>query len=321
MTRALRLRWSIAVVATALAGCLALLLPTGTPTPQTVARIAAVDLVDDASGALFSADDLVPESVVTRCLKVGYSGAAGAGAVRLAAEDLSGTLVPYLRVTVRSGTGGGYADCTGFAGTQVYAGPLSGLSVDSGVDSGWTASGTAEERTFAITVRVDGGNAAQAKSAGGTFAWFLEPPADPTSPTSPAPTSRSADPTSPPSTSGSPAPTTPAASVPPSSVPPTSSPAPSAPSPSGPAPTVAAPAEPPTSGDDSDPLDRALDAAGRLAAEVARYAAIPLLSVLIMLIFLAAQDTIDRNDPKLALAPLTRQRYAHFGDPDQQEHR
>ena len=42
----------------------------------------------------------------------------------------------------------------------------------------------------------------------------------------------------------------------------------------------------------------------RLAAEATRTGGPPLLLIVIALGFLAAQDRIDRNDPKLALAPV-----------------
>ena len=61
----------------------------------------------------------------------------------------------------------------------------------------------------------------------------------------------------------------------------------------------------------------ATHALGTLAAGTARHAAIPLTGLLIMLIFLAVQDNIDRRDPKLALAPLYRERFLRFdGSPE-----
>lgn len=52
-----------------------------------------------------------------------------------------------------------------------------------------------------------------------------------------------------------------------------------------------------------------------LAVDLARTAWLPLLLLLLLVIYLAVQDRLDRDDPKLALAPMHPDPLVHFPDP------
>lgn len=72
---------------------------------------------------------------------------------------------------------------------------------------------------------------------------------------------------------------------------------------------------PPSSADDGGGgggLGRSLSAltrnAGKIVLEAGRHAALPVAFVALLLVFLLVQDRADRRDPKLALAPMSRDR-------------
>jgi hypothetical protein len=77
-----------------------------------------------------------------------------------------------------------------------------------------------------------------------------------------------------------------------------------------PAPTPARLPEP------SQPLAELLPNAVRVIQTAAERGTIPVALILLVAIFLAVQDRIDRRDPKLALAPLRDEpEYLEFNDP------
>ena len=67
---------------------------------------------------MFSVTDMAPGQSVTKCIVVTYQGSiADPNAVKLYSGGLtdSGTLADHLNLTVEEGSGGTFADCTGFA--------------------------------------------------------------------------------------------------------------------------------------------------------------------------------------------------------------
>jgi hypothetical protein len=201
---------------------------------------------------MFAATALAPGVPVSRCIRVGYDDATTAGTVRLAAGSVSGTLAGHLRIVVERGSAGGFRDCTGFSGTSLYNGTLTGLSA--GVPTGWKpVAGSAQ--TFRITVTLtDRTVPRSAMSARADFVWRLQGAAG--------------------------------------------TPAPSA------APAVAEPSHPSRSS-----LPTFLQPVVKLAREAARHAAIPVVLIAALIAFLLLQNAADRRDPKLALAPVWRNRY------------
>ena len=142
---------------------------------------------DDAEAALFDGSQpLVPGRPQTSCLSVGASTPPPESTVSLVATDLAGDLVDHLRLRVEIGSGGGFGDCTGFVGADVFDGPIADLSASGGVDTGWRPSAD-EVRTFRLTASVD--DAGADAGALGNLVWVLstadpipdpEPTTDPT---------------------------------------------------------------------------------------------------------------------------------------------
>jgi hypothetical protein len=139
-------------------------------------------LADDDSGAvMFQAANIKPGSTGIKCVNVTYSGTL-AGQIRLYVTSPSGTLGPYIDLTVEEGTGatgGATLSCSGFsAGATLTAG---GETLDSfatahtafvsGV-SAWAPTGASSEaRSYRVTYTLQDDNAAQNKSAAATFTW------------------------------------------------------------------------------------------------------------------------------------------------------
>src|SRR5882724_4502815 len=146
-------------------------------------------LTDDDGGgaasgtAMFSATGLVPGSTGTKCITVTYNGNVSAP-VKLYAASPTGTLAQYLDFTVEIGTGGSFADCTGFTSSGfIYsstqpvasAGTLGDFittrtSYANGVGS-WTPTGSAQSRTYRFIYTLQNNSAAMNLSAGVTFTW------------------------------------------------------------------------------------------------------------------------------------------------------
>jgi hypothetical protein len=143
-----------------------------------------VSLTDnDSNGALFSASGLKPGDGGTACIKVTYGGSLAA-AVRLyvASGDLTGTLAPYLNITVDRGTNAGspaFPDCTGFTsdGTTQFSGTLAAFSdLTTGKHdyaSGWASwnATTNDVKWYQFTWTLADNNSAQGQSAGVKFTW------------------------------------------------------------------------------------------------------------------------------------------------------
>jgi hypothetical protein len=146
-------------------------------------------LTDDDGGgaasgtAMFNASGLVPGSTGTKCITVTYNGNVSAP-VKLYAASPTGTLAQYLDLTVEIGTGGSFADCTGFTPSGfIYsttqpvasAGTLGDFnttrtSYANGVGS-WTPTGSAQSRTYRFIYTLQNNASAMNLSAGVIFTW------------------------------------------------------------------------------------------------------------------------------------------------------
>jgi hypothetical protein len=274
----------------------------------------------DATGPLFASTNLEPGSSRTQCLALSYEGRDGTS-LRMAAST-SGGLDGYLDLTVAVGTGGSYGDCSGFVGSQIYAGtlaefsdrygdPSAGLALDNG-------SAPAGAVSIRVTLRMQDDNRAQGQAAESSFIWYaMGNGADPTQPpdvevpvTGPVPTTTPAAPTTP---------TTP--TTPPS----TPSPRPASPTPQPASPTGSSSPEPSLAPGTAGPpaatgggrsrswvervVDSVVDTVKDAAPAVIGGARLPLYLLPVVLLFLLIQNEIDRRDPKLALAPA-------YADPD-----
>ena len=146
-TRA-RAAWSAGAVL--LAGVTVLL--AGIPPAAASGGVALFD--DDGGAGLFTgALSWRPDAPRPPASSVDASGADPSDTVVLSADDLAGTLVPYLTVTVDVGSSGHMGDCSGFTADMLVA-PWSGRLSDlaTPVPTG-SHPGTAGTRTFRFTVR------------------------------------------------------------------------------------------------------------------------------------------------------------------------
>lgn len=145
-----------------------------------------VDLVDDDSGsAMFSVTNMAPGQSVTKCILVTYQGSiADPNAVKLYSGGLtdSGTLADHLNLTVEEGTGGTFADCTGFtASGTIENGTLAQFATDhtnygNGAGS-WNPATTPASRTYRFTVALSATapNAQQSQSVTNlVFTWEVQ---------------------------------------------------------------------------------------------------------------------------------------------------
>ena len=272
--------------------------PTRTPAAPDEARVltsvpltgAGVEAGQNAP--LFKLKDMAPGRRYERCIVIAADSAGSV--VRFAVGGVSGTLTPWLRVEGTTGTGTSRT-CDDFVseGTAFYNGSLAALNSGGaeGVPTGWVPSGP-ERRTFRLAVQVADDNRAAGAHTVATLTWRLqEPQAVPST----APVTRS------PVGPGTPA-------VKPSATPSITTSATTAPmassAPSGPA------ASPTPSTSIASCVPSTTAQIGKLLAGVAPVSWLALLLLLLVVLFLAIQDRLDRRDPKLAHAPLR-------GDPDQ----
>lgn len=158
-------------------------------------------LTTDSGGfPLVSAAQLSPGHVIERCIVVTTPTAYTSAdlAMYVTAE---GDLANHLNVTVESGQGGGFSDCTGFSGRLLYVGTLGGLaSAFSAQNPQRVGHYTATVSSTSLRLRfsVQDDNAAQGQTTTAAFWWMpiapdttpspptTQPPAS-TGPTTPAP--------------------------------------------------------------------------------------------------------------------------------------
>jgi hypothetical protein len=139
---------------------------------------------NDSSAAMFTFTNQKPGVAEDGCIKVNYTGSVSASAVKLYGT-VSGTMAPYLTVTVTRGTdstpafdncGGFVADATNYNGLGagvLFSGTLSSFPTTYAAGladplSPWTNVSTA---SYKLTVQVVDTNAVQGLSSGATFTW------------------------------------------------------------------------------------------------------------------------------------------------------
>jgi hypothetical protein len=134
-----------------------------------------ISLSDDDQGrSLFDLGDMVPGRPVVHCIEVSYDGTILPVDLAMRSEA-AGDLAAYLDVTIESGQGGGFGDCSGFTGDgQVFSGTLGRLAA-----SGWLELGqvvNAGDRTsFRISFEVQDTEEALGRTASASFVWEVTP--------------------------------------------------------------------------------------------------------------------------------------------------
>lgn len=129
-----------------------------------------VALTDDDSGtAMFAVTGMSPASSVSKCLVVTYSGSIVPAPVRLYGVS-TGSLATYLDTTIEIGSGGSFADCTGFTpSSTLFSGTLASFSAthtnwSSGI-AAFTSATTPTSRTIRVTFAVQNNQSAQSLSS------------------------------------------------------------------------------------------------------------------------------------------------------------
>lgn len=193
-----------------LAGGLAAVGVFASPAPALAAG--GLQLTTDARGPMFTGLVLTPGRPVTRCVQVAWTGSLGER-IGLSAQLAPGGLESYLTVTVQTGTGGSYADCSGFVGTTSWTGTLAALAAAHPASSplpGPLAAGTTGTVAYRLSLEVRDSESAQGTTTSAAFTWSGDSSTAGPAPVPPAPaTPTPALPTpGPPATSPSPEPST-----------------------------------------------------------------------------------------------------------------
>jgi hypothetical protein len=133
---------------------------------------------DDLGTAMFAVNNMKPLDVATECIEVTYSGSLDAAVTVYGAIAAGDGLDTFLDLTVRRGTGGSSADCTGFSSTEVvYTGTLAGfVSTHSSFGTGagsWapTGGGPDDVATYQFVVTLQDDDGAQGLTTTATFTW------------------------------------------------------------------------------------------------------------------------------------------------------
>jgi 6-phosphogluconolactonase (cycloisomerase 2 family) len=158
-----------------------------TANPGNSASSATVTITDnDSGGAMLSLSNSVPGATDTSCITVTYTGTRAAN-VRLYATS-TGTVAPYVNLTVWRGTGSTFDDCTGFTadtadyagmgGGIMYSGPLSAMPatwaagiVDSSSAIDAESWATSEAHSYKFQLVVGNDNNGQSTSGSTSFTW------------------------------------------------------------------------------------------------------------------------------------------------------
>ncbi len=132
---------------------------------------------DDGGFAMFDVGPLLPGDTGENCIEVTYNGNVTAGVDIVMYAATSGNLAGDVDVAVEIGTGGGFGDCTGFAGASAFTGTLTGLSTahfdyGSGITM-WSPGATGQSRVVRITwtLGTDTLSSQQGETAAATFTW------------------------------------------------------------------------------------------------------------------------------------------------------
>jgi hypothetical protein len=131
---------------------------------------------DDANAAMFSATGLVPGNSGSKCILVTYGGDVSAS-VKLYSTSVTGTLDPYIDLTIEIGTPGSFSSCPTFSGTSIYSGTLDAFGTSmttfaSGVGT-WAPTGAGQTRTykFSWTLNASTPDAMQGATTSASFQW------------------------------------------------------------------------------------------------------------------------------------------------------
>jgi hypothetical protein len=128
---------------------------------------------DDSAAAMFTTTGILPGDTGQKCITVTYTGSVTAGVKVYGA--LTGTLGPYVDLTIEQGTGGSFASCTGFASALSTTATMSAFAAASsnyGTGFGtWAPTANGQTRVYRVTWALRPDNGAISKTAGLTLTW------------------------------------------------------------------------------------------------------------------------------------------------------
>lgn len=134
---------------------------------------------DDSSAVMFNVSNMKPGDTNTKCIKVDYDGSLTADVKAYGVVAGTG-LATYLTASVEVGSGGTFADCTGWVANATpvsFSGTLSAFGTThsnftNGL-GGYAGAASGSDRTYKVTVTLPSGtlNAAQGLTASATFTW------------------------------------------------------------------------------------------------------------------------------------------------------
>jgi hypothetical protein len=259
---------------------------------------------DDGGHALFDLSAMAPGERASRCLVVAYEGAATTPVAMRASGG--GNLDNFLDMAVEVGSGGASSDCSGFSGSEVYHGSLAGFVGRYGSDTDglatWDASSGTPSKTFKFTFTLPDDADTMGKTATADFSWQVDVPVPEPEPEAPAKAAEP-EPETPEGLVAQDAPfeigasesTTPekAIVIRPKAI--------AAGQHKGKA-VKAVPAS--ALGELSEVVGKLLGSVAAAAPPVLKRGVFPATLVAVVIGFIGLQNRIDRNDPKLAMAPL-----------------
>lgn len=136
-----------------------------------------VAISTDAGGnPMFEQVPMWPGATVQGCILVTYSGTSLPADISLYGKGLGSGLDVYLDLTIEVGSGGRFADCSGFMPTATaYSGTLAAFTAQhtnfaNGIRV-WSPTNTPESRTYRFTVTLQDDNGAQGKTGSADFLW------------------------------------------------------------------------------------------------------------------------------------------------------
>lgn len=149
----------------------------------------SVTLTDDDSGsARFQVANMLPGSTETKCIKVTANASVPSIVKGYTVNPVKSNsdLEKYIKITIKDGTGGSFANCTGFVAenTLVTEAPLDQLALANTFAAGiggWAVAPGVSSKTYEITWKFDTGVIGQAdidklqgKSTGIDVQWEMQ---------------------------------------------------------------------------------------------------------------------------------------------------
>ncbi len=134
-----------------------------------------ITLVDDDGGrSLFDLSDMAPGRPTDRCIEVVYEGSILPVDLMLTSEA-TGSLTPYLTLTIEEGRGGGFDSCVGFETTaKLYEGTLADLTEARTIELGRLLN-VGDARSFRFRFDLADRQEALGQTATADFVWEVTP--------------------------------------------------------------------------------------------------------------------------------------------------